>query len=122
MRAGVIAPPSEAERGLFSESNDNIVAIPLSYGSVLLAGDTEVTEEEYMSNGPYTRLLIVINVPKLHTFRPKVPRPADRGLHPLGGVSQNLNFACAVFSEVRKPSYQGHPRVPLRCPLPSSGS
>jgi hypothetical protein len=32
-----------------------------------LAGDAEAREEEYMANGPYTGLLTVINVPKLHT-------------------------------------------------------
>ncbi len=54
----VIGPPTEAEGGLFSETNDNSVAVLLTYGSsrVLLAGD------------PYTGSLIVINVPKLHTL------------------------------------------------------
>jgi beta-lactamase superfamily II metal-dependent hydrolase len=66
----VIAPPSEAEGGLFSETSDNSVAILLSYGSarVLLAGDAEAKEEEYLANGPYTGPLTVINVPKLHTL------------------------------------------------------
>jgi competence protein ComEC len=70
VRADVIAPPTEAEGGLFSETNDNSVAILLSYGSarVLLAGDAEAKEEEYMANGPYTGPLTVINVPKLHTL------------------------------------------------------
>jgi competence protein ComEC len=45
-------PPGE----LFSETNDNSVAVLLSYGAtrVLLAGDAEA-REEYMANGPYTR-------------------------------------------------------------------
>ncbi len=69
VRVDVIAPPTDAEGGLFSETNDNSVAILLSYGSarVLLAGDAEAREEEYMANGPYTGPLTVINVPKLHT-------------------------------------------------------
>jgi competence protein ComEC len=50
----VIAPPPGE---LFSETNDNSVAILLSYGTarVLLAGDAEAREEEYMAGGPYTR-------------------------------------------------------------------
>ncbi len=57
----MIAPPTEAEGGLFPETNDNSVAILLSYGSarVLLAGDAEAKEEEYMANGPYTGPLTV---------------------------------------------------------------
>src|SRR5918998_2565848 len=49
----VIAPPPGE---LFSETNDNSVAILLNYGTarVLLAGDAEAKEEEYMANGPYT--------------------------------------------------------------------
>ena len=56
-------------RERFSETNDNSVATLLSYGTagVLLAGDAEAREEEYMPNGPYTGPLTVINVPKLHT-------------------------------------------------------
>ena len=55
-----MAPPP----GLLSpETNDNSVAILLSYGTarVLLAGDAEA-REEYMANGPYTRPSTVINV------------------------------------------------------------
>jgi hypothetical protein len=54
----VIAPPPGE---LFSETNDNSVAILLSYGAgrVLLAGDAEAREEEYMAGGPYTRPLTV---------------------------------------------------------------
>ena len=53
-RIGVIAPPPGE---LFSETNDNSVAILLTYGTarVLLAGDAEAREEEYMANSPYTR-------------------------------------------------------------------
>jgi competence protein ComEC len=45
------------------------VAILLSYGTarVLLAGDAEAREEEYMALGPYSGPLTVINVPKVHT-------------------------------------------------------
>ncbi len=55
-------PPTEAEGGLFEETNDNSVGILLTYSSarVLLAGDTEKKAEEYMSNVPYTGLLTVI--------------------------------------------------------------
>jgi competence protein ComEC len=62
----VIAPPPGE---LFSETNDNSVAILLSYGTarVLLAGDAEAKEEEYMASGRYARPQTVINVPKLHT-------------------------------------------------------
>ena len=67
VRADVIAPPPGE---LFSETNDNSVAILLSYGTarILLAGDAEAKEEEYMASGPYTGPLTVINVPKLHTL------------------------------------------------------
>ena len=56
MRYDVIAPPIDIEGGLFSEINDNSVAILLTYGTarILLAGDAEANEEEYMANGPYT--------------------------------------------------------------------
>lgn len=55
-KANVIAPPTDAEGGLFSETNDNSIGILLTHGSahVLLAGDAEKKAEEYMSNGPYT--------------------------------------------------------------------
>jgi competence protein ComEC len=48
----IAPPPGE----LFSETNDNSVAILLSYGTarVLLARDAEA-REEYMANGRYTR-------------------------------------------------------------------
>jgi competence protein ComEC len=61
VRAGVIAPPPGE---LFSETNDNSVAILLTYGTarVLLAGDAEAREEEYMANGPYTGPLTVVKV------------------------------------------------------------
>jgi beta-lactamase superfamily II metal-dependent hydrolase len=50
----VIAPPPGE---LFSETNDNSVAILLTYGTarVLLAGDAEAREEEYMASSPCTR-------------------------------------------------------------------
>ena len=61
VRADVIAPPPGE---LFSETNDNSVAILLSYGAarVLLAGDAEAREEEYMASGPYTGPLTVLKV------------------------------------------------------------
>jgi competence protein ComEC len=57
VRADVIAPPPGE---LFSETNDNSVAILLSYGTarVLLAGDAEAREEEYMTKGAYMRPLL----------------------------------------------------------------
>jgi beta-lactamase superfamily II metal-dependent hydrolase len=66
VQADVIAPPPGE---LFSETNDNSVAILLTYGTarVLLAGDAEAREEEYMAGGPYTGPLTLINVLKLHT-------------------------------------------------------
>ena len=56
------------------------MAILLTYGTarILLAGDAEANEEEYMANGAYTGPLTIINVPKLHTAWVKVPWPADR--------------------------------------------
>src|SRR5215218_2735626 len=61
MRYDVIAPPTDAEGGLFSEINDNSVAILLTYGTarILLAGDAEANEEEYMANGTYTGPLTI---------------------------------------------------------------
>jgi competence protein ComEC len=64
VRADVIGPPTDLEGGLFSEINDNSVAILLSYGTarILLAGDAEANEEEYMANGPYTGPLTIVRV------------------------------------------------------------
>ncbi len=64
VRADIIAPPTDAEGGLFTETNDNSVAILLTYGTarILLAGDAEAKEEEYMANGPYTGPLTVLKV------------------------------------------------------------
>jgi competence protein ComEC len=60
-KTDVIAPPPGE---LFAETNDNSVAILLSYGTarILLAGDAEAREEEYMASGPYTGPLTVIKV------------------------------------------------------------
>jgi beta-lactamase superfamily II metal-dependent hydrolase len=66
MRYDRIAPPTDAEGRLFSEINDNSVAILLTYGTarILLAGDAEANEEEYMANGsstgPLTSVLVQI--------------------------------------------------------------
>jgi competence protein ComEC len=59
VQADVIGPPPGE---LFSETNDNSVAILLTYGTarVLLAGDAEGREEEYMASGPYTGPLTVL--------------------------------------------------------------
>jgi competence protein ComEC len=61
VRADVIGPPPGE---LFSETNDNSVAILLTYGTarVLLAGDAEAREEEYMAGGPYTGPLTLLKV------------------------------------------------------------
>jgi beta-lactamase superfamily II metal-dependent hydrolase len=66
--AAVIAPPPGE---LFSETNDNSVFILLTYGTarVLLAGDAEAREEEYMAGGPYTGSLIIIKVQNYKTAR-----------------------------------------------------
>ncbi len=64
VQADVIAPPTDAEGGLFSETNDNSVGILLTHGAarVLLAGDAEAKSEEYMANGPYTGPLTVLKI------------------------------------------------------------
>jgi competence protein ComEC len=61
VRVDVIAP---APGPLASETNDNSVAILLTYGTarVLLAGDAEEKEEEYMANGPYAGPLTILKV------------------------------------------------------------
>jgi beta-lactamase superfamily II metal-dependent hydrolase len=58
----VIAPPPGE---LFPETNDNSVAVLLTYGTarVLLAGDAEA-REEYVAGDSYTGSLIVIRVQK----------------------------------------------------------
>ena len=57
----MIAPPPG---NLFEEPNDNSVATLLTFGTarILLAGDAEKKEEEYMSNGSHTGLLTVLKV------------------------------------------------------------
>ena len=64
VQADVIAPPTDAEGGLFSETNDNSVGILLTYGTarVLLAGDAEAKSEEYMASGSYTGPLTILKV------------------------------------------------------------
>ena len=64
MRYDVIATPMDAEGGLFSEINDNSVAILLTYGTarVLLAGDAEANEEEYMANRPSAGPLTMVHL------------------------------------------------------------
>jgi beta-lactamase superfamily II metal-dependent hydrolase len=82
VRSRTSSPPPPGE--LFSETNDNSVAIVLSYATarVLLAGDAEAREEEYMAGGPYTGPLTVINVRKHKTIWATFLCPADRGYHP----------------------------------------
>jgi hypothetical protein len=54
VRADVISPPPVM---LCSKTNDNPIAILLSHGTVrvLLPGDDETREEEYMASGSYAR-------------------------------------------------------------------
>ena len=58
-----------AARELCSKTNDNSATILPTCGTarVLLAGDAEA-KKEYVAGDLYTGLLIVINVPKLHTL------------------------------------------------------
>lgn len=71
VKADVAAPPTDAEGGLFSETNDNSVGILLTCGTarVLLAGDAEAKSEEYMAGGPYTGPLTVVKVSNTHERR-----------------------------------------------------
>jgi beta-lactamase superfamily II metal-dependent hydrolase len=64
-RADVIAPPPGE---LFSMTNDNSVAILLTYGTarVLFAGDAEA-REEYRAGSPYTGPLTVVRVQEYKT-------------------------------------------------------
>jgi hypothetical protein len=89
MRYDVIAPPTDAEGGLFSEINDNSVAILLTYGTarILLAGDAEANEEEYMANGTYTDPLTIV---RFETT--KQPAPRFRALLNKGDTRQRLEF------------------------------
>ncbi|BBL80467.1 hypothetical protein RxyAA322_23210 [Rubrobacter xylanophilus] len=61
VRVDVLNPPPG---GFFSGSNDNSVALLLTYGRarVLLGGDAEQRAEEYMASGPYTGPLTVLKV------------------------------------------------------------
>lgn len=60
----VLAPPTDAEGGLFPDSNNNSVSLLLTYGTarILLAGDAEEEEEEYMANGRYTGPVTVMKI------------------------------------------------------------
>lgn len=61
VKANVLAPPPGA---LSEESNDNSVAVLLTFGSarILLPGDAQTKEEAYMSQGAYTGPLTVLKV------------------------------------------------------------
>ena len=69
---------SRTSKAVTFEINDNSVAILLTYGTarILLAGDAEANEEEYMADGPYTGPLTIVNISKVHTRRAEVPRRA----------------------------------------------
>lgn len=60
----VVAPPSDSEGGLFSDSNENSVSLLLTFeeARVLLTGDAENQAEEYMSTGRYTGPVTVLKV------------------------------------------------------------
>jgi beta-lactamase superfamily II metal-dependent hydrolase len=80
-----LSPPPEAEGGLFGDSNEDSVALLLTFGAarVLLPGDAEHRAEEYMSTGRFTGPLTVLKVAHhgssssttplfLNRFRPEV--------------------------------------------------
>jgi hypothetical protein len=77
INADVVGPPPGE---LFSETNDNSVAILLTYGSgrILLAGDAEA-REEYIAGGPYTGPLTDTCAPGWKNSCSAHPRLADRG-------------------------------------------
>lgn len=81
----VVSPPPEGDGGLFSESNDNSVALLLTHGMarILLLGDAESRAEEYISLSPHSGPLTVLKVGHhgsntsttpllLNRFRPEV--------------------------------------------------
>jgi transcriptional regulator with XRE-family HTH domain len=116
VQADVIAPPTAAEGGLFSETNDNSVGILLTYGTarVLLAGDAEAKSEEYMAGGPYTGPLTVVKERKHIHARPRFPRAA-RGGRPRTpgageGVMHELNYTMIgiVNSTTRRRAFRGN--------------
>lgn len=80
-----LSPPPEVEGGLFGDSNEDSVALLLTFGAarVLLPGDAENRAEEYMSTGRFTGPLTVLKVGHhgssssttplfLNRFRPEV--------------------------------------------------
>jgi hypothetical protein len=100
----VIAPPPGE---LFSETNDNSVAILLTYGTVrvLLAGDAEASEG-YMV-GP---------LPGVHTRRCRVARH-DRWRHPR--LLEAANLTSTFFTPIFTPT---HPNIiRLRPTRPDEG-
>ncbi len=62
--ATVVAPPPEVDGGLFSDPNENSVALLLAFGGarILLPGDAENQAEEYMSTGLYTGPVTALKV------------------------------------------------------------
>lgn len=85
VQADVLGPPTDADGGLVSNSNDNSVALLLTYGParVLLAGDAEKNEEEYMASSSHTGPVTIMKVDHhgsntsstpgfLNAFTPKV--------------------------------------------------
>ena len=58
-----------------------------------------------MVGGPHTGHLTVINVPKLHALRAKVPCPANRGPFLKGVVGQSLKIALRAFREGDSPKF-----------------
>jgi hypothetical protein len=70
---------------------------------VLLAGDAEANEEEYIANGPYARSQTVHNVPKLHTLSEPRFRAllTEDGAHVLFHYKGYLTEPGALMRELR---------------------
>lgn len=110
--AVVIAPPTDSEGGLFSEVNDNSVAVLITHQGrrVLLAGDAEKREERYMSDSPYAGPVDVLKVTHhgsdtssteefLQAFEPDIAviqvGEGNRYGHPKAGALSRLEAAGA---------------------------
>jgi hypothetical protein len=77
------------------------VAILLTYGMarVLLAGDAEGREEEYMASGPYTGALTVVNVPNYKTIRDEISCPAGGRRRRAVGIGEIVDSLGAAIAE-----------------------
>ncbi len=81
------------------------MAILLTYGTarILLAGDAEAREEEYMANGPYTGPLTVPSTFRNYTYS----EPRFRALLTEGGA-QRLELSRSYSKAKSRLSGQGH--------------